>query len=207
MYTGVVEATGRIESNTQVEDGCRLRIETETAELEPDNSINISGVCLTAEAVGDGWFDAFLSAETVSRTYLANAAVGEQVNIERPLETDGQLDGHVVKGTVDTVVNVADITSLGEDWQFTFTVPDGYEQYLVNKGAVALDGASLTVTDLTEETFTVAIVPQTYEITTFSDKQVGDPIHFEADILAKYIERQQALAGHSESCRASESSG
>lgn len=194
MYTGVVETTGQIESNTQVGDGCRLRIETDTAGLGPDDSISISGVCLTAEAVGDGWFEAFLSAETVNRTYLAALSAGDRVNVERPLGTSGQFDGHVVKGTVDTVVEVVDIDSVGEGWQFTVTVPDGYEQYLVEKGAVALDGASLTVAELTAETFSVAVVPQTYEITTLSAKQVGDPVHFEADILAKYVERQQALA-------------
>ncbi len=193
MYTGIVETTGQIAERRQFESGCRLRIRVETPGLSPDDSIGISGVCLTAESVGDGWFDAFLSEETVSRTYLADLSPGDRVNVERPLPSDGRFDGHVVKGTVDTVVQISDIESLGDDWRFTFTVPEGYEQYLVEKGAVALDGTSLTVADLTEETFSVAVVPQTYDITTLSEKDVGDPVHFEADILAKYVERQQQL--------------
>lgn len=194
MYTGVVETTGRIESKKRVDSGCRLRIEADTSGLQPDDSISIGGVCLTAEAVGEDWFDAFLSAETVARTYLADLSVGDHVNVERPLGADGQFDGHVVKGTVDTVVDIVDIESLGEDWIVTFAIPEGYGQYLVEKGAVAVDGISLTVADLTAETFSVAVVPQTYEVTTLSEKQVGDPVHFEADILAKYVERQQSLA-------------
>lgn len=194
MYTGIVETTGQITEKRQFESGCRLRVRVETADLSPDDSIGISGVCLTAESVGDGWFDAFLSEETVSRTYLADLSPGDSVNVERPLPSDGRFDGHVVKGTVDTVVEISDIESPGDDWRFTFTVPEGYEQYLVEKGAVALDGTSLTVADLTEETFSVAVVPQTYDITTLSEKEVGDPVHFEADILAKYVERQQQLA-------------
>lgn len=194
MYTGIVETTGQIVEKRQFESGCRLQIRVETGDLSPDDSIGISGVCLTAESVGDGWFDAFLSEETVSRTYLADCSPGDRVNVERPLPSDGRFDGHVVKGTVDTVVEISDIESLGDDWRFTFTVPEEHEQYLVEKGAVALDGMSLTVADLTEETFSVAVVPQTYDITTLSEKEVGDPVHFEADILAKYVERQQTLA-------------
>lgn len=194
MYTGIIETTGMIRGVTRFESGCRLRIETETAGLSPDDSISISGVCLTAEAVGDGWFEAFLSAETVSRTYLGALTPGDRVNVEKPMPVDGRFDGHVVKGTVDTVVDIVDIESLGDDWRFTFGMPDGYEQYLVEKGAVALDGASLTVADLTDETFSVAIIPQTYEVTTLSAKHVGDPVHFEADVLAKYVERQRSVA-------------
>lgn len=194
MYTGIVETTGRIRDVTQFESGCRLRIAADTTGLDPDDSISISGVCLTAESVGDGWFEAFLSAETVERTYLGDLEPGEAVNVEKPMPAEGRFDGHVVKGTVDTVVEITDIETLGEDWRFEFSVPDGHEQYLVEKGAVALDGMSLTVAALGEETFSVAVVPTTYEVTTLSEKQIGDPVHFEADILAKYAERQRVLA-------------
>ncbi|MFC7059302.1 riboflavin synthase [Halovenus salina] len=194
MYTGIVETTGQIRDVTQFESGCRLRIAADTAGLDPDDSISISGVCLTAESVGDGWFEAFLSAETVERTYLDELEPDEDVNVETPMPAEGRFDGHVVKGTVDTVTEITDIETLGEDWRFEFSVPDGHEQYLVEKGPVALDGMSLTVADLGEETFSVAVVPTTYEVTTLSEKQIGDPVHFEADILAKYAERQRLLA-------------
>jgi riboflavin synthase len=193
MYTGVIEEPGTLNAVDRLESGCRVEIATETTDLQPEDSIAVNGVCLTASAVGDGWFRAVLSAETVDRTYLAGCKAGGAVNIERPLGTTGRFDGHVVKGTVDTVTQVTDITDLGEDWLFEFDVPAGYEQYLVEKGAVALDGIGLTVADLSADTFTVAVVPTTYDVTTLSAKEPGDPVHFEADILAKYVERQRAV--------------
>lgn len=192
MYTGIIERTGTVRDSELLQSGHRLEIATETTRLTPEDSIAIDGVCLTAEQVGDGWFRAFLSEETVERTYLDSLDVSDSVNVERPLPADGRFDGHVVKGTVDTVTDIVDITDLGEDRLFEFAIPSGHEQYLVEKGAVALDGIGLTVADLNPETFTVAVVPKTYEVTTLSSKEPGDPVHFEADILAKYVERQRA---------------
>jgi riboflavin synthase len=193
MYTGVVQEVGEIRAVERLSSGYRVDINTDTTSLSFGDSIGINGVCLTAEAVGDGRIDAVLSSETVERTYLGDLHSGDSVNIERPVSPDGQLDGHVVKGTVDTMTEIDDIEDLGEDWQFTFALPDGYEQYLAEKGAVALDGVSLTVTDITNETFSVAVVPATYYGTTLSEKSVGDSVHFEADILAKYVERQRTF--------------
>ncbi|SFC44661.1 riboflavin synthase alpha chain [Halobiforma haloterrestris] len=194
MYTGVVESTGRIRDVSRYENGARVRIAADTTGIEPEDSVNVSGVCLTVESVDDDGFDSFLSSETVRRTYLADLTPPAAVNIERPLSTTGRFDGHVVKGTVDTVTDVVDVTRLGDDRRFTFSIPEGYRQYLVEKGAVALDGISLTVTDCSEETFSVAVVPTTDEVTALSEKTAGDPVHFEADILAKYVERQRTVA-------------
>ncbi|APW98082.1 riboflavin synthase [Halobiforma lacisalsi AJ5] len=196
MYTGVVESTGRIQDVSRYENGARVRIAADTTGIKPEDSVNVSGVCLTVESVDDDGFEAFLSSETVRRTYLADLTPPVAVNIERPLSTTGRFDGHVVKGTVDTVTEVVDVTRLGDDRRFTFSIPEGYRQYLVEKGAVALDGISLTVTDCAEETFSVAVVPTTDEVTALSEKTVGDPVHFEADILAKYVERQRTIAGY-----------
>ncbi|MFD1514054.1 riboflavin synthase [Halomarina rubra] len=195
MYTGLVEEVGRIVAVTPETSGCRVVVEAPVTDLAVDDSVAVSGVCLTAEAVGDGWFEAYLSAETVERTYLASLRPGAAVNIERPLSADGRFDGHVVKGTTDTTTEVVAIEERGDndDRLLTVAIPDGYEQYLVEKGAVAVDGISLTVADLTEETFTLAIIPQTNAKTTLSEKAVGDPVHFEADVLAKYVERQQTV--------------
>ena len=195
MYTGVVERTGELLAKDYTEGGCRVRVETDTADLSPDDSICVHGVCLTVERVGDEWFEAFLSTETVSRTYLADLSPGDAANVERPTAPDGTLDGHVVKGTVDAVTDVTGIQDAGEGWRYEFRIPDGHARYLVEKGAVALDGISLTVADLGPETFAVAVVPRTREVTTLSEKTVGDPVHFEADVLAKYVERQRSLEG------------
>lgn len=192
MYTGVVETSGEIRTVDEYERGCRIEISTDVTGIEPDGSVGISGVCLTAESVGDGRFEAFLSAETVERTYLAALESGDAVNVERSLPADDRFHGHVVKGTVDAVTEVADVEADGDGWRFAFAVPDGYGRYLVEKGAVAIDGVSLTVTDVAAETFDVAVVPTTYEVTTLSETSVGDPVHFEADLFAKYVKRQRA---------------
>ncbi len=194
MYTGVVETTGVLRSIDRTDGGCRLRVATDTADLDAEDSVGIDGVCLTAERVGDGWFEAFCSRETVTRTYLADRSAGDEVNVERPVALDDALDGHVVRGTVDTVTRVAAIEPDGDGWRYEFRLPDGYEQYLVEKGAVAIDGISLTIADVGRETFAVAVVPTTREVTTLSEKSVGDPVHFEADLLAKYVERQRTVA-------------
>jgi riboflavin synthase len=197
MYTGVTETTGAIQSVDRSDGGCELRISLPAEELTTGDSIGLSGVCVTAEEVGEGWFEASLSGETVARTYLADCQPGDVVNIERLVAADGLLDGHVVKGTVDGAIEDREA-----DWRFSFAVPDGYEQYVVEKGAVALDGISLTVTEVddSEGTFSVAVVPATYDRTTLATTAVGDSVHFEADILAKYVDRQRTLAsGDSES--------
>lgn len=193
MYTGVVQTVGEICAVEQRSSGCQVRIAVDTADITSGDSIGISGVCLTAETVGDGHFDAVLSSETVERAYLSDLASGDSVNIEQPVSPSGRLDGHVVKGTVDTTTEIAAIENIGNDWKFSFTVPIDYRQYLVEKGAVALDGISLTITDVTNEVFSVAVVPATYHATTLSEKSIGDPVHFEADILAKYVEQQQRV--------------
>lgn len=188
MYTGVVEATGEVTANERTGDGRRLRVAIDAADITTGESIAVSGVCLTAERVGDGWFEAFLSEETVARTNIWEA--GATVNLERPLSLDDRLHGHVVKGTVDAVTEVVGIEQRGEGWWFEFAMPAAYAPYFVEKGAVALDGISLTVASLTDEMFAVAVVPATYERTTLSEMAVGDRLNVEVDILAKYVERQ-----------------
>ncbi|WP_121820442.1 riboflavin synthase [Halostella salina] len=191
MYTGVVETTGELRAKELRDGGCRLRIGTDTSSVAPDDSVGIQGVCLTAERVGDGWFEAFCSPETVERTYLAALDPGAPVNVETPVSPGGTLDGHVVKGTVDTVTEVTAVEPDGDGWRYEFAVPEGYGRFLVEKGSVAVDGISLTVAAVGDGTFEAAVIPATREITTLSEKAVGDPVHFEADLLAKYAQQGQ----------------
>lgn len=191
MFTGIVETTGEVTDVTDQEGGRRLTIAAEGLDdLHHGQSIAVSGVCLTVEAfdVADGWFEVFLAAETVEKTYLGSVGVGDAVNIERALRADGRFDGHVVQGHVDTTAEVAAIEQVGEDWRYTFSIPEGFGQYIVAKGSVALDGISLTVADRREGEFDVAIIPATHELTTLSEKSVGDPVHLEVDVVAKYVE-------------------
>ncbi|WP_126662174.1 riboflavin synthase [Haloterrigena salifodinae] len=210
MFTGIVEETGEIVARERTDDGLRLRIGADEVAtgLEHGQSISVSGVCLTVERFETGtWFEVFLATETVERTYLGTLEEGDVVNLERAMPADGRFDGHVVQGHVDAVATVTEIESVEEDWFFEFELPEGYAKYVVEKGSITLDGISLTVADLDEGVasktqrdrggeaaeaagrVTVAIIPTTYDLTTLSEKSVGDRVHLEVDVLAKYVER------------------
>ncbi|MDB2238913.1 MULTISPECIES: riboflavin synthase [Halorubrum] len=198
MFTGIVEGTGTVRERTETDDGLRLRIGVDGFDdLHHGQSISVSGVCLTVEEHGsddggttDGgdWFSVFLASETVAKTYLGGIEAGDAVNVERAMPADGRFDGHVVQGHVDTIAEVTGIERVGEDWRFTFATPEGHGDYLVDKGSVTLDGISLTVAEKRAGEFDVAVIPTTYDLTTLSEKSVGDPVHLEVDVIAKYVE-------------------
>ncbi|MDB2245869.1 riboflavin synthase [Halorubrum ezzemoulense] len=198
MFTGIVEGTGTVRERTETDDGLRLRIGVDGFDdLHHGQSISVSGVCLTVEEHGsddggttDGgdWFSVFLASETVAKTYLGGIEAEDAVNVERAMPADGRFDGHVVQGHVDTVAEVTGIERVGEDWRFTFATPEGHGDYLVDKGSVTLDGISLTVAEKRAGEFDVAVIPTTYDLTTLSEKSVGDPVHLEVDVIAKYVE-------------------
>jgi riboflavin synthase len=142
------------------------------------------------------WFEVFLAAETVAKTYLDDLRVGDLVNVERALPADGRFDGHLVQGHVDGTASIRSIEQVGEDWRFGFDLPERFDDYVVPKGSIALDGISLTVAERDENGFEVAIVPTTYEVTTLSEKSVGDPVHLEVDVVAKYVESM--VSGYTE---------
>jgi riboflavin synthase len=131
----------------------------------------------------------FLASETVKKTYLGELIVGDLVNIERAMPADGRFDGHVVQGHVDTTATVEAVEQIGEDWRYTFSLPAGLAKYIVSKGSITVDGISLTVAERHDQRFEVAIIPATREITTLSEKEPGDPVHLEVDVMAKYVEQ------------------
>jgi riboflavin synthase len=189
MFTGIVERTGEITDVTDDEGGRRLTVAADLDDLHHGQSIAISGACLTVEEFGSDWFSLFLSEETLDRTYLGELTEGDLVNVERALPADGRFDGHVVQGHVDGTAEVTAVERIGDDWEFRFSIPADMERYLVEKGSVTVDGISLTVATLSEADFGVAVIPATYDITTLSEKSVGDPVHLEVDVVAKYVER------------------
>lgn len=189
MFTGIVEDTGRIAERTKTADGLRLRIEAPWLDaLDRGQSISVSGVCLTVEDHDEGWFETFLAAETREKTYLGELSVGDQVNIERAMPANGRFDGHIVQGHVDGVAQIEEIATVDEDWRFRFEHPDD-PQYLVEKGSITLDGISLTIAAIDDDGFEVAIIPETYELTSLSEKAAGDSVHVEYDVIAKYVEQ------------------
>lgn len=194
MFTGIVEETGEVVACEDTEGGRRIRVAGSFSdELSSGQSIAVSGCCLTVEDHDDDSFELFLSQETIERTYLGTVETGDHVNLERALSANGRFDGHVVQGHVDATAEVTRIERIGDDWTFGFSIPNQLAQYVVEKGSVAVDGISLTIADHDETpdnnaAFATAIIPSTYELTNLSEKQVGDPVHIEVDVLAKYVE-------------------
>jgi len=188
MFTGIVEETGEVLAVEETDEGKRLRLSTTFDGLQGGQSISVSGACLTVEAFGDDYFEVFTATETLDRTYLGDLGEGDVVNLERALPADGRFDGHFVQGHVDATAAVTGIERLGDDWEFRFELPAELAPYVVEKGSITVDGISLTVAAHDDEAFAVAIIPETYEITTLSEKSVGDPVHLEVDVIAKYVE-------------------
>ena len=197
MFTGIVEEAGAVGGVTETDEGRRLRIEADevTGDLDRGQSVSVSGACLTVEEYGPDWFEVFLASETVEKTYLGDLTVGDPVNLERAMPADGRFDGHVVQGHVDATATVAAVRQVGEDWTYEFAVPEAFDGYVVDKGSVAVDGISLTVAERGADAFSVAVIPETRRVTTLSEKEPGDPVHLEVDVVAKYAERLLDDAG------------
>ena len=190
MFTGIVEAVVEVTAVDVTDDGRRLRVAAPFAGgLDEGQSVSVSGACLSVEDRDADGFAVFLSAETVERTTLSGLDVGDRVNLERALAASGRFDGHVVQGHVDGTTAVTDVRRVGEDWVYEFALPAELARYVVEKGSLALDGVSLTVAGLGEEAFSVAVIPTTHEETTLADREPGDRVNVEVDVLAKYVER------------------
>ncbi|HET7325271.1 MAG TPA: riboflavin synthase [Halococcus sp.] len=189
MFTGIIETTGTVCEVRDEEGGRRISVETTLEGLSHGASIAVDGTCLTVEEVENGTVELFCSAETLERTALPAVEPGDALNLERALPADGRFDGHFVQGHVDATAEVVAIEQIGDDWEFTFSLPEGVARYVVEKGSIAVDGISLTVAELREDVFTVAVIPATYELTTMNEMMPGDSVNIEVDVIAKYVER------------------
>jgi riboflavin synthase len=194
VFTGLVEELGHLRSAETVGGVTRLAFDATlvTADARLGDSIAVNGCCLTAVDLGPGWWAADAVAETLSRTNLAALQVGDPVNLERPVRLEDHLGGHLVQGHVDAVGTVR---SPAPDLRVQ--VPAELRRYLVPKGSVAVDGVSLTVVDVHEDEFGVALIPHTIAVTTFGHRKVGDVVNLEADVIAKYVERLLAAGSDS----------
>jgi len=191
MFTGIVTERGTIGGVVATDGGRRLAvIAPETAAgLIVGDSVALSGVCLTAIAVDGDAFEAEAVAETLARTTLGDLEVGDTVNLERPVMAGGRLDGHVVQGHVDGVATVRSVSSDGESARVWFDAPGDLLGYVAEKGSVALDGVSLTVSGVDASGFEVVLIPHTREVTTLGAAAPGARVNLEVDVLAKYVER------------------
>ncbi len=191
MFTGIVEELGTVAGRADLPDAARLtfRGATVTADLAAGDSIAVSGVCLTVVSIEAGCFSADVMRETLDRSTLGGLRAGDPVNLERPLTPSGRLGGHLVQGHVDGVGTIAS-REASAHWELVrIAVPAQLAKFVAVKGSVAVDGVSLTVTELTDEGFAVGLIPTTLARTTLGRRRPGDPVNLEVDILAKYVER------------------
>ena len=188
MFTGLVADLGTVTAVDASDDGVRLAVDT-SLELSEGDSVSVNGVCLTATRVGDGGFRADVMNETLRRSSLAQLETGSRVNLELPLRAADRLGGHFVQGHVDGVGGVWDVREEGFSRVVTIGVPAELMRYVVEKGSIAIDGVSLTVSALGDDWLQVSLIPETLERTILGDATVGQPVNLEVDVLAKYIER------------------
>ncbi|MDG2223913.1 MAG: riboflavin synthase [Rubripirellula sp.] len=191
MFTGLVETMGKVVELIDDPPGKRLRIDcglvAEGAEL--GDSICINGCCLTVVALDSGRLDFEAGEETLSRTNLGRLRVGESVNLERSLAVGDRLGGHYVTGHVDEVGTLAERRDDPPWAHLRFRMPERLAGQVAAKGSIAIDGISLTVVDADADSFTVALIPHTLEVTTLGNRGIGDEVNLETDVLAKYVQR------------------
>ena len=193
MFTGIIEELGQVENLDLGETSARLTLRGPlvTSDAVHGSSIAVNGVCLTvvdAEVQG-GTFTVDVMAETLSRTGLGDLLPGAPVNLERAMAASSRFGGHIVQGHVDGTATVLDRVP-GDRWQVVmFTLPADLARYVVEKGSITVDGVSLTVSAVTDDTFSVSLIPTTLALTTLGHRAVGDTVNLEVDVLAKYVER------------------
>ncbi len=189
MFTGLIEAIGRIEAIADTA-GRRVRIATPLgSELRAGDSVAVNGVCLTAVDADPGGFAVDVSPETLRVTTWSRARVGQDVNLERPLRADARLGGHFVLGHVDAVGRVVSLEADRDCHWLTIDLPDTMAPHVVPKGSIAIDGVSLTIARLEGARVGVQLVPFTVTHTTFRSTQAGDDVNLEGDVLGKYVAR------------------
>jgi riboflavin synthase len=194
VFTGIVEELGEVVGIDVDGDSARLTVRgpVVTAHANRGDSIAINGVCLTVTSAGGGEFSADVMGETLDRSSLGELKPGSAVNLERPLRPDGRLGGHIVQGHVDGTGTITARRS-ASDWDVVrISIPPGLARYIVQKGSVAVDGVSLTVSALSDSAgpwFEVSLIPETLQRTTLGSKSPGAVVNLEVDLIAKYVER------------------
>jgi riboflavin synthase len=201
LFTGIVEELGEVVALERGSDSARLTVRGPevTSDARRGDSISINGVCLTVTLTSDGQFSADVMGETLDRSSLGALVPGASVNLERPMRPDGRLGGHIVQGHVDGTGTIAARTP-ADGWDVVrISLPAELARYVIEKGSVAVDGVSLTVSALSPlpsdggAWFEVSLIPETLQRTTLGRKQPGEPVNLEVDVIAKYVER--LLAG------------
>jgi riboflavin synthase len=190
VFTGIVAELGRVEGVDASEAGARIRIRAEVAgELQPGDSVSVNGACLTAASAGNGAFEADVMNQTLDLTTLGELTDGDPVNLELALRASDRLGGHVVQGHIDGAGTVVSSEQDGIARRLRIELPDELLAYVVERGSIAIEGVSLTVSALEDAQVEVSLIPETLERTTLGDRQPGDRVNVECDVLARYVQR------------------
>jgi len=196
MFTGIIEAFAKIISIEISGTNHTFWLQSPISnELKPDQSVSHNGVCLTVEEIKNGQYRVTAIFETLQKTNLGDWKVGDSINLERCLLPTSRLDGHFVQGHVDTTAICNQIQELQGSWQFQFTFPEKFAPLVIEKGSISLNGISLTIFDVTKNSFSVAIIPYTFEHTNMGNIKVGDKVNLEFDMIGKYVVRGKMLRG------------
>lgn len=195
MFTGIVEEIGKVVAVEKREGNVNLSISAEmTPELKIDQSVSHNGVCLTVVSIKDDTYTVTAVQETLNKTNIGNLKKGDPVNLERGMKLGARLDGHIVQGHVDQTATCTKVMETEGSWHYTFEYDPEIGNLTIEKGSITVNGVSLTVVNSKPEEFSVAIIPYTYEHTTFKNLGKGDLVNLEFDVIGKYVKRITELS-------------
>ncbi|WP_348799178.1 riboflavin synthase [Flavobacterium adhaerens] len=190
MFTGIIETLGIVQEVKKEQDNIHITIDSElTTELKIDQSVAHNGICLTVVAISGNHYTVTAIGETIKKTNIGDWLVGDQVNLERAMKLGDRLDGHIVQGHVDQTGTCISVEETNGSWFYTFEYDANLNNITIEKGSITVNGVSLTVVGSGTNTFSVAIIPYTYEHTNFHSFTVGTKINLEFDVIGKYVSR------------------
>ncbi|MCX2839542.1 riboflavin synthase [Salinimicrobium sp. MT39] len=194
MFTGIIEELGVVTALTKSGDNLNISIKANfTSQLKIDQSVAHNGVCLTVVDIAQGEYTVTAIAETLSKTNLGELKKGDVVNLERGMQLGARLDGHIVQGHVDQTALCTAVAEKNGSWEFTFEYDPGLQNITIEKGSITVNGVSLTVVNSGKNNFSVAIIPYTFEHTTFKMIKKGTRVNLEFDVIGKYVKRLTQL--------------
>ena len=194
MFTGIIETLGRVTNLKQELENLHITVEsTITSELKIDQSVAHNGVCLTVVNIDTNCYTVTAIKETLDKTNIGSLELFDTVNLERAMKLGDRLDGHIVQGHVDQIAECISIKETQGSWLFTFKYDSTLNNITIEKGSITVNGVSLTVVNSKRDTFSVAIIPYTYEHTNFKTLKIGSIINLEFDVIGKYVSRLNAL--------------
>jgi riboflavin synthase len=194
MFTGIIEDMGIVTNLRKDLNNLHISIKSNiTSELKIDQSVAHNGVCLTTVNIEDDIYTVTAIQETLDKSNLGKLKVGDKVNLERAMKLGDRLDGHIVQGHVDQTAVCTKVMETEGSWLFSFKYDPNFSNLTIEKGSITVDGTSLTVVDSKKDSFSVAIIPYTYEHTNFSTFEIGTVVNLEFDVLGKYVTKLMAL--------------